>query len=118
MHLSLAGRITLTQSVIQAIPIYAMQTTRISFGICEKIHQACRRFIWSRVANKKKINLVKWDNICQSKLSGGLGLKQVNLMNDVLLMKIGWGLIASSNSLWVKVLLSKYRLAHNALPST
>ena len=74
--------------------------------------------MWSGAEDKKKISLVKWDNICQPKLSRGLGLKQLNLMNDVLLMKIGWGLIASSNSLWVKVLLSKYRLAHNALPST
>lgn len=59
IHLSLAGRITLTQSVIQAIPIYAMQTTRIPFGIREKIDQACRRFIWSGTADKKKISLVK-----------------------------------------------------------
>ena len=61
---------------------------------------------------------MKWDTICQPKPSGGLGLKQLNLMNDALLMKIGGGLIASPNSLWLKVLLSKYGLAPNALPST
>ncbi|KAH9752901.1 putative ribonuclease H protein [Citrus sinensis] len=96
----------------------AIKTTKIPFGIREKIDQACRRFIWSGAADKKKISLVKWDTICQLKPSGGLGLKQLNLMNDALLMKIGWVLIASPNSLWVKVLLSKYGLAPKALPGT
>ena len=32
-------------------------------------------------------------------------------------MKIGWGLISSPNSLWVKVLLSKYGLDHTLLPN-
>lgn len=45
--LSLVGRITLTQSVIQAIPIYAMQTTNLPISIKSKIDQACKRFIWS-----------------------------------------------------------------------
>lgn len=33
LHLSLAGRVTLAQSVIQAIPTYAMQTTHLPDGI-------------------------------------------------------------------------------------
>ena len=37
MHRSLALRITLAQSVIQAVPIFAMQTTRIPHGILDKI---------------------------------------------------------------------------------
>ncbi|KAH9684963.1 putative ribonuclease H protein [Citrus sinensis] len=100
MHLSLAGRLTLTQSVIQTIPIYAMQTTKIPSGIRDNIDQACRHFIWSGTAGKKKMSLVKWDHICQPKLCGGLGLKNLSLMNGALLMKIGWGLISSTNSLW------------------
>ena len=95
MHLSLAGRLTLTQSVIQTIPIYAMQTTKIPSGIRDNIDQACRHFIWSGTAGKKKMSLVKWDHICQPKLCGGLGLKNLSLMNGALLMKIGWGLISS-----------------------
>ncbi|KAL9408205.1 hypothetical protein AB3S75_046705 [Citrus x aurantiifolia] len=117
MHLSLAGRLTLTQLVIQTIPIYAMQTTKIPSGIRDKIDQACRHFIWSGAAGKKKMSLVKWDHICQPKLCGGLGLKNLSLMNEALLMKIGWGLISSPNSLWVQVLLSKYGLDHASLPN-
>ncbi|KAH9733957.1 putative ribonuclease H protein [Citrus sinensis] len=117
MHLSLVRRLILTQSVIQTILIYAMQTTKIPSGIRDNIDQACRHFIWSGVAGKKKMSLVKWDHIYQLKLCGGLGLKNLSLMNEALLMKIRWGLIYSPNSLWVQVLLSKYTLNHTSLPN-
>ena len=44
-HLSLAGRITLAQSVLQAISIYVMQTVMLPSGVCDRIDRACRRFI-------------------------------------------------------------------------
>ena len=43
-HLSLAGRITLAQSILQAIPIYAMQTTCLPSRVKNKVDQACRQF--------------------------------------------------------------------------
>ena len=56
--LSLAGRITLTQSVLQALPIYSMQTTRLPTAIITKIEQHCRRFIWSGNSEVKKLHLI------------------------------------------------------------
>ena len=44
-HLTLVGRITLAQSVLQAIPVYAMQTTNLPRSIKMKIDPLCRRFI-------------------------------------------------------------------------
>ena len=57
-HLSLAGRITLAQSVLQAIPIYAMQTTYLPSSVRVKIDQLCRRFIWSGAGPQRKLSLV------------------------------------------------------------
>ena len=45
-HLSLAGRITLAQLVLQAIPVYAMQTINLPRSIKLKIDKLCRHFIW------------------------------------------------------------------------
>lgn len=39
-------------------------------------------------------------------------------MNKALLMKIGWGILDSPNSLWIKVLISKYGVNNNDLPSS
>ena len=44
-HLSLAGWITLAQSVLQAIPFYIMQTVSLPSIVRGRIDRACRRFI-------------------------------------------------------------------------
>lgn len=44
-HISLAGHITLTQSILQAIPIYVMQIVMLLDGVRDRIDRACRRFI-------------------------------------------------------------------------
>ena len=54
------------------------------------------------------MSLVKWSEVCQLKLNGGLGMRDMRAMNDAFLMKIGWGLLTKPNSLWVRVLKSKY----------
>ena len=57
-HLSLASKITLTQSIIQALPIYAMQSTKIPASVLTKIDQTCKHFIWSGNEEKRKLNLI------------------------------------------------------------
>lgn len=82
---------TSAQSVIQAIPTYATQTTRLLEGIRAKIDQIC----WRSAANERKMSLVNWNAICQPKSRGGLSLKNLSHMNTALLMKIGWNIVAS-----------------------
>ncbi|KAH9666870.1 reverse transcriptase domain-containing protein [Citrus sinensis] len=107
-QLSLAGRVTLTQSVLQAIPIYAMQTTYLPSSVRVKIDQLCRRFIWSGAGSQRKLSLVSWDNICRPKSNGGLGFKDMELMNKALLMKVAWDLFINPSKLCSQVLISNY----------
>ncbi|KAH9734293.1 putative ribonuclease H protein [Citrus sinensis] len=107
-HLSLAGRVTLAQSVLQAIPIYAMQTTYLPSSVRIKIDQLCRRFIWSGAGSQRKLSLVSWDIICRPKSNGGLGFKDMDLMNKALLMKVAWDLFINPSKLCSQVLISKY----------
>lgn len=86
--LFLAGRITLTQSMIQALPIYSMQTIRLPTNINKKIEKVCRKFIWCGASESKKLHLVNGANLCQPKEYGGLGFKDLQLMNDAQLMKL------------------------------
>lgn len=79
-HLSLAGRITLAQSILQAIPIYAMQTTCLPSSVKNKIDQACRRFLWNGTTNGRKLSQINWTIVCKPKISGGLGLKNLDIM--------------------------------------
>ena len=114
--LSLAGRITLTQTVLQAIPVYAMQTTSLPIGINMKIDKACRKFIWSGTSNQQRMSMVSWDTLCKPKAYGGLGLKELNVMNKALLMKLSWRIISAKDSLWVQVLCTKYGVNNSNPP--
>lgn len=112
--LSLAGRVTLTQSVHQALPIYSMQTTRLPTCITNKIDQACNKFIQCGNSDYKKMHLVGWSKLYQLKLYGGLGLKNLQLMNDTLLIRVGLGILSSPNSYWVQMVCSKYDFHTNS----
>src|SRR2546430_2201133 len=47
--LSLAGRTTLTRAVLQAVPLYTMQTSKIPLSVCDKLDMHCRSFVWGRI---------------------------------------------------------------------
>lgn len=108
----------IAQSVIQAIPIFAMQMTRISRGVLDKIDWISRRFIWGRENAGRKLSLISWETICTPKAGGGLGLKNLTDTNNALLVKIGWNVLASAHCLWIRVLGSKYGLASDIVPLT
>ena len=66
----------------------------------------------------KKMSMVKWATVCKPRTWGGLGLKRIDDMNKALLIKIGWSLITSSDSMWVKVLRSKYGIEDQVVPQS
>lgn len=45
-RISLAGRLTLCQSVLAAMPNYIMQSAHLPIGICEEIDKLRRNFLW------------------------------------------------------------------------
>jgi hypothetical protein len=67
-----------------------------------------RNFFWGGLKNRKGICWVKWSEICKPKREGGLGIKDLRLMNNSLLAKWRWKLLHEDNELWKKVILAKY----------
>ncbi|XP_016676268.2 uncharacterized protein [Gossypium hirsutum] len=114
-QLSFAGRVTLAHSVLLAIPSYIMQSTLVPKGICDSIEKLVRQFIWGAMEGGKKLALVGWNNICQPKIHGGLGLRRLEDQNKAFLLKIGYSLITKIEALWVQVLRAKYGF-HEVLP--
>ncbi|KAH1130409.1 hypothetical protein J1N35_001787 [Gossypium stocksii] len=107
-QLSLAGRITLAQSVLLSITSYFMQSMMIPKSLCDEIEGMIRQFIWGASNGNRKIALVSWDLLCQPKSNGGLGLRSLQNHNTSFMMKLGFKLLTDESSLWVKVLRSKY----------
>ncbi|KAK2417953.1 hypothetical protein QL285_040194 [Trifolium repens] len=107
-QLSLAGRITLAKSVIQAIPIYPMMSMPIPISCLNEIEKIQRAFIWGDTEDKRKAHMVSWETITKPKSNGGLGFRKLQGMNQACLMKMGWSLMVEEQSLWGEVLLGKY----------
>ncbi|KAF1883361.1 hypothetical protein Lal_00042249, partial [Lupinus albus] len=65
-------------------------------------------FLWDGDANKRSLNLVKWEIITMNTKYGGLGIRDTHLANISLLGKLSWNMIQWSNKLWCKVLKQRY----------
>ena len=52
--------------------------------------------------------LVRWTTVCMAKNKGGIGIKSFSKMNKALLSKWSWRFSNERNSLWRKVICSKF----------
>lgn len=68
--LSFAGHLTLTKSIIQALPTYVTQSTLIPKHLCDEIDKRCRRFLWGETEDTRHLHTVNWSKICQPKAWG------------------------------------------------
>lgn len=80
--LSLAGRITLAKSVVQAMPTSVMESSVILRGACDEIDKLCRSFIWGDDESHRSVHPVSWEKICKPKREGGLGLRSTRVANS------------------------------------
>ena len=69
---SMAGQITLSQSVISAVPSYVMQGCLILSRVLNNLDKVNKNFIWGSSKDKKKIHMVSWDKITKPKARGGI----------------------------------------------
>ena len=52
--------------------------------------------------------LVDWDTLCSPKVSGGLGLRDPEISNEVMGARIWWRWVAYSNEPWAQLWYMKY----------
>lgn len=81
---------------------------KLPCALLDESEQLIRKFYWGEDENQRKIHPTCWEVICRSKECGGLGIKNLSLMNKALLAKLTWRLIHNPNQLWAIVLISKY----------
>jgi hypothetical protein len=75
-----------------------------------------RNFLWGGGMEGNKMCWVSWDQVCQPKEKGGLGIKNMELFNDSLLCKWKWRCLTDSEAPWFQLLQFRYgSLAGNLL---
>ena len=68
-------------------------------------------FLWNDCEESKKLALIKWDNICKTKVYGGLGIKDLLWQNEALGAKLIWHLHLEIEQKWANILYNKYLIA-------
>uniref|UniRef100_A0A803QNW0 Uncharacterized protein n=1 Tax=Cannabis sativa TaxID=3483 RepID=A0A803QNW0_CANSA len=87
--LSQAGHATLIKYVGLSLPMYAMQTSKLSNCLVSKIDGLVRDFSWGFERGNHGLHLRAWDKLCLPKSLGGLGFRKTREMNQDFLAK--WG---------------------------
>lgn len=106
--LSNAGKEVLIKAVIQSIPTYVMSCFELPKQLCNDINQCIARFWWGVKGDEKKIHWLAWEKLCDPKIEGGMGFRDLTLFNLSLLAKQGWRLLRNPGSLVAQIFKAKY----------
>jgi hypothetical protein len=109
--LSHAARLTLIKSVFSSIPVYYMSNILFIKKFIAKLTAIIRSFWWTGVreeTNSKALCLRAWKDICTPKDEGGLGIRNIQAMNQALILMAAWRIADQLNELLHAVLKAKY----------
>ncbi|XP_039069137.1 uncharacterized protein LOC120215551 [Hibiscus syriacus] len=100
-NLSYAGRLELIRSVLFSVSNLWCRQLILLATVLKSVDQLWSRFFW-KGANKSAAGArVSWDQICQLKSEGGLGLKNTTTWNKACIMSLIRKILAGNGSLWV-----------------
>lgn len=78
-YLSMGGRSTLINSVLDVLTTYLMSLFLIPAGVTNRLDSIRQNFLWHEDKDKKGYHLVKWKTIISSKKFGGMGIKNLKV---------------------------------------
>uniref|UniRef100_A0A0D3D1G8 Reverse transcriptase zinc-binding domain-containing protein n=1 Tax=Brassica oleracea var. oleracea TaxID=109376 RepID=A0A0D3D1G8_BRAOL len=99
--LSYDGRLQLIKAVIMSLVNFWASVYLLPSKCIRDIERICGAFLWSGPELKSTGAKVAWSTVCWEKEEGGLGIRDLKVVNRVNVLKIIWRLLTGS-SLWGK----------------
>ena len=107
--LTKAWKLVLIKSVLSSLPIFQSSLLLAPKFISIQIAKILRDFLWSwGKGNQNKIHLVKWETIKRPITEGGLQIRDHELANLALGVKLVWQIFADKNHPVSKLFSMKY----------
>ncbi|RVW15499.1 putative inactive ATP-dependent zinc metalloprotease FTSHI 1, chloroplastic [Vitis vinifera] len=94
-YISKGGRLTLIRSTLSSLPVYFMSLFLLPRKVRMRLEKIQRDFLWGGGALDQRPHLVRWNLVCLERKKGGLGVRNLALMNKALLERSGWGMYSS-----------------------
>jgi hypothetical protein len=106
--LSYGDRLVLVNSVLSSLPTYFMLSLQLPVGILDVIDRARRHCLWRKKDKTKVQSLAAWDMICKPKDKGGLGILNLSVQNNALLLKHLHKFYNHDSTPWVQLIWDSY----------
>ena len=119
--ISYGGKLSLLNSVITSLLIYAMCTLKLPAGIIELLDKIRRKCLWTKKTDQGDTctSLAAWDMVCKPKKCGGLGVLNLKMQNEALLLKFLHKFYNHWDLPWVELIWNSYytsKIPHAADP--
>jgi hypothetical protein len=109
--LSHAGRLQYIKSVLSSILIYYMSAILFSKTFIDQINAIIRKFWWAGIQEENNTNPIafcSWEDICKPYDQGGLGIRDMGLINQSLIINSAWNISTNKNPFLSAILKAKY----------
>jgi len=99
--LNARGRSVLINLVIDGAGAYLMAANQFPQGVFDVLDSRRRAFLWDSTPSTIGAHcLVAWTKVCDSKEAGGMGIRDLQLQNQCLLLKLVHRLHHPEDSAW------------------
>ena len=107
---SYGGKLSLLNSVITSLIIFAICTLRLPTKIIELLDKIRRKCLWTKKTDQgdKCNSLASWDMICKPKACGGLSILNLHVQSDALLLKFLHKFYNHWDLPWVELIWNTY----------
>jgi hypothetical protein len=90
-ELPAAGEEVLIKAMAQALPNYVMSVFKLPVTLCDDLMKHIRAYSWGSENGCRKVQWVPWERMIMPKGFGGMGFRDLWLVNHALLAKQAHG---------------------------